>query len=171
MANNRSDVLSSKRNNLRNSFKSKKKQSLILDKSAFDEKYILGTQTLGKGSFAEVKLGVRKISGEKVAIKLINKRKMKHKDFLKVRKEVKILLGLQHENIVQVYDAFSDKHFYYIVMEYAPGGDLFSKIVEAEEDFTESQVRDLLLKMASALKYCKDNGVVSKDICIFYIFL
>lgn len=130
----------------------------------FNKKYQLAPQILGRGSYAEVRLAVNRESGEQVAVKMINKKKMKFRDFDKVKREIKILSELKHVNIVQILDAFSDKNFYYIVMEYASAGDLFSKIVENDEDMSEKEIKEIVRKLSSALKYCKDHGVVHRDL-------
>lgn len=133
-------------------------------KTEFAAKYVLGAHTLGTGAFAEVKLGMNKSTRERVAIKKMSKKRMKKRDFSKIKREIEILRALDHNNIVQIYDAFSDPDYYYIVMEYAPNGDLFSAIVDDDEEFSEDNARKMVEKLAQALKYCKDNGVIHRDV-------
>jgi len=45
-------------------------------------------------------------------------------------REVGLLQQLKHENIVRFFDFFEDPDFYYIVMEFYTGGELFQKILE-----------------------------------------
>lgn len=146
---------------------------IVTKAGEFKKSYNLSDLVLGQGSYATVQLGVNKHTGEKVAVKILQKLAMSKKDIKKVEKEVTILKSLRHKNIVRVFDAYSDDEqgVYYIVMEYAEKGDLFKRIVDAEEDFSEEEARDIMSTLVNALKYCRDKGVVSQNKLIFIMFL
>jgi serine/threonine protein kinase len=62
--------------------------------------YILG-KALGEGTFGKVKLGTHILSGEKVAVKVLEKSKIKDKkDVERISREIKILKQLHHPNVV-----------------------------------------------------------------------
>ena len=106
--------------------------------------YIL-EETIGEGAFAKVKLGKHIYTGEKVAIKILNKNKLFQdvndenengndndsilNDIKKIRKEINILKRLKHRNIVQLYEIMESKTNLYIIMEYCEGKDLFDYII------------------------------------------
>jgi 5'-AMP-activated protein kinase, catalytic alpha subunit len=72
------------------------------DKS--QKKYII-LRTLGKGSFGKVKEAIHVLSGEKIAIKILEKQKIKKDDDLvRIRREINILSKVQHPNIIQLYE-------------------------------------------------------------------
>lgn len=132
--------------------------------SEFFKKYTLSTTTLGKGAYAEVRLGCNLKTDENVAVKIINKAGQKESDLKKLHKEVKILQSLKHRNVVKVLDYYDTSDTFYIVMEYINGGELFNKIVDEEIVFSEERSREIIRTIAEALKYCKDNGVIHRDI-------
>lgn len=77
-----------------------------------------------------------------------------------------MFLRLRHNNIVQLYDTFDEKHYVYLVMELVTGGELFDRIV-AKGSYTERDASNLIrqvlhlnsffpnniLKMLDQLKY------------------
>ena len=58
-------------------------------------------KTLGEGTFGKVKLGVQTITGEKVAIKILEKKKIENKlDVDRISREIKILKKVRHPRVV-----------------------------------------------------------------------
>lgn len=88
-------------------------------------------RTLGKGSFGRVKEALHVISGEKIAIKILEKAKIKKdEDLMRVRREIDILKRVRHPNIIQLYEVPADdkvietSKYFFFVMECAEKGDL-----------------------------------------------
>lgn len=72
------------------------------------EEYEIG-QKIGTGSYATVKLGLYKKTGEKVAIKIYDKQKLLDPHKLKnVRREISILSKLNHPNIIKLYNVIEE---------------------------------------------------------------
>jgi serine/threonine protein kinase len=62
------------------------------------------SNTIGKGTFSKVKLGVNKLTKERVAIKIIEKANIKEKDDLeRVKREIEILNNIRHSNVIKIY--------------------------------------------------------------------
>ena len=87
------------------------------------------------------------LTQEKVAIKILEKNKIKNqKDLERIEKEIKYLKMLNHPNIVKIYEIIEDENNFYISMEYVPGGELFNYIVknkrltDSESSFFYSQI-------------------------------
>ena len=104
-------------------------------------------KTIGEGTFGKVKLAIHKLTEEQVAIKILEKAKIKNKnDLERIEKEIKYMKKLNHPNIVKIYEIFEDDDNYYISMEYVSGGELFNYIVknkrldENETSFFYSQI-------------------------------
>ena len=104
-------------------------------------------QTIGEGTFGKVKLALHNLTQEKVAIKILEKNKIKNqKDLERIEKEIKYLKMLNHPNIVKIYEIIEDENNFYISMEYVPGGELFNYIVknkrltDSESSFFYSQI-------------------------------
>ena len=104
-------------------------------------------KTIGEGTFGKVKLALHKPTKEKVAIKILEKAKIKNeKDLERIEKEIKYMKILNHPNIVKIYEILENDDNYYISMEYVSGGELFNYIVknkrldENEASFFYSQI-------------------------------
>ena len=88
-------------------------------------------KTIGEGTFGKVKLALHKLTEEQVAIKILEKKKIKNqKDYERIEKEIKYMKMLNHHNIAKIYEIIEDENNYYIVMEYVSGGELFNYIVK-----------------------------------------
>jgi 5'-AMP-activated protein kinase catalytic alpha subunit len=65
---------------------------------------VLG-KTLGEGTFGKVKLATHILTGEKVAIKMLEKQKIvDQSDIERVTREIQILKQVRHPNLVQLYE-------------------------------------------------------------------
>ena len=94
-------------------------------------KYI---KTIGEGTFGKVKLALHNLTGEKVAIKILEKNLIKDKnEYNRIEKEIQYLKLFNHPNIIQIYEVIENSSSYFIVMEYAEGGELFNYIVQKEK--------------------------------------
>ena len=66
--------------------------------------FLLG-RSLGQGTFGKVRLGTHLITGEKVAIKILEKDKIKDQsDVERVTREIHILKIVRHPNVIQLYE-------------------------------------------------------------------
>ena len=92
-------------------------------------------RTIGEGTFGKVKLSIHIPTKEYVAIKILEKSRIHDKEELeRVEKEIKYLKELNHPNIVQIYEVLEDNlQYFFIVMEYISGGELFNYIVINEK--------------------------------------
>ena len=114
-------------NNLNNSYKIKK-NSLNLEETIGN--FILG-KSLGKGTFGKVKIGTHKITGEKVAIKILLKEKLiDNIDKIRMMREIKILKNTFHFNIIKIYEVIETETSIYLIMELSEKGELFNYIIQ-----------------------------------------
>eukprot|EP01134_Creolimax_fragrantissima_P005806 CFRG5806T1 len=120
-------------------------------------------KTIGKGNFSIVKLGRHCITGEQVAVKLIDKRKLDSASLNKIHREVKILKLLNHAHVVRLYQVMDSKEILYLVMEYAAGGEVFDHLV-ANGRMKETEARLKFHQIIAAVKYCHDRRVVHRDL-------
>lgn len=88
-------------------------------------KYYTLDKTLGKGQFGLVKLAVHRQTNKKVAIKQVKKKNMTHIEVFQQRREIEVLKMCQHPNIIKLVDLFENSEYYYIVLDYMAGSDLF----------------------------------------------
>lgn len=70
----------------------------------------------------------------------------------------------QHPNIIKLLDLFENSDYYYIVIEYMEGKDLFDYLKERNFAITEDRGRHLALQIAEAIAYLHSYGIVHRDI-------
>jgi len=119
---------------------------------------------LGKGKFGQVKLGIHKVSGKQVAIKIINKKYVKDMEFEQIKSEIDILKIAKHPNIIKLYDVFENEKYIYIMMEYCPGGDLFSYIEKRDFKLKEERAAEIVHKLCTAVYFLHQYGIVHRDL-------
>ena len=127
------------------------------------EDYLI-KETIGKGTFSVVKLGEHLKTKQKVAIKILDKGKIKTKeDLIRIQRETKILSMLDHPNIIKTYKISETPKKYFIIMEYCEGGELFDYIVEKDRlDEYESSI--FFYQLINALDYIHSKGVAHRDL-------
>ena len=142
-----------------------------LDKSRSDSSnsnivishYQIG-RTIGKGTFGKVKLGIHTLTGEKVAVKILEKDKIKDSsDVERVSREIKILKQVSNPNIVKLYEIIETQKQLYLIMEYASGGELFDYIVSRTR-LKEQQACLFLQQILSGVEYLQLIRVVHRDL-------
>lgn len=119
---------------------------------------------LGKGKFGQVKLGIHKQTGRKVAIKIINKQNMDNQDLELVKTEIDILKISQHPNIIKLYDIFENQDCIFIIMEYCEGSDLFSYIEKRNYKLPEPRAAEIIHKLSAAIYFIHSFGIVHRDL-------
>ena len=96
-------------------------------------------------------------------MKCILRTNIKKNDEDSLKCEVAIIRGLDHKNIIKCFDFFVEPTTFYIVMEYAKGGELFHRI-RTKEFYHERDARDVVCCLLSAIKYCHDKNIVHRDL-------
>ncbi len=122
------------------------------------------TKTLGKGKYGLIKLGKNKKTNEEVAIKILCKTNMRNDQLTLIKTEIDILKICHHKNIIKLYDIFENENFFYIIMEYCPGGDLFSYLERNKFHIPERQSCKIIYKILKALSYLHSFGIIHRDI-------
>ena len=77
----------------------------------------------------------------------MNKKKMDSSDIELMRTEIEILKICQHPNIIRLYDIFENIDYIYIIMEYCPGGDLFSYLEQRKFKISEERAAIIMNKI------------------------
>jgi len=125
--------------------------------------YRLG-KNLGIGSFGKVRLAEHQLTGHKVAVKILNRNRIRQLEMdEKVRREIKILKLFYHPHIIRLYEVIYTPTDIYMVMEFVPGGELFDFIV-SNGRLSEPRARSMFQQLVSGVEYCHQHMVVHRDL-------
>ena len=120
-------------------------------------------QTLGEGSFGKVKLAQHVTTGQKVALKIINRKTLAKSDMQgRVEREISYLRLLRHPHIIKLYDVIKSKDEIIMVIEYA-GKELFDYIVQRGK-MPENEARRFFQQIIAAVEYCHRHKIVHRDL-------
>lgn len=133
-------------------------------KGNIKDSYVIGNK-LGSGAFGFVRVGTHKITGQKRAIKTIQKDSITKdmKEHSKFFNEVDILSKADHPNIVRLYEFYEDEKYYHLVTEYITGGELFDFIIKSRM-LSEPIAAHFMKQILSAITYCHSNSIVHRDL-------
>ena len=119
---------------------------------------------ISRGAFARVFLARKKKTGDLFAIKVQSKSDVTQKNQLKrVFTERDILLQHNNPNIVNFYYSMIGKNNLYVVMEYLPGGDLYS-LLNQMGALDESSAKIYTYEIVQALAFLRSNGIIHHDL-------
>ncbi|XP_032390372.1 serine/threonine-protein kinase 36 isoform X3 [Etheostoma spectabile] len=118
-------------------------------------------ELVGEGSFGRVYKGRKRFTGQVVALKFMPKVGRSEKELRSLKREIDIMRGLQHPNIVQLFDSFETDTEVVVVTEYAEG-QLF-QIIEDDGNLPESQVQEIACQLVSALYYLHSHRILHRD--------
>jgi serine/threonine protein kinase len=120
---------------------------------------------LGAGGMAEVFLAHDRMLGRDTALKILMEHYAKDERFVgRFRREAQSAAGINHQNVVQIYDqGCANDGRYYIAMEYVPGGSLEDLILR-RGPLGPSEAARLASQVAQALHAAHARGIVHRDI-------
>ncbi|XP_033754930.1 serine/threonine-protein kinase Aurora-2-like [Pecten maximus] len=119
---------------------------------------------LGKGKFGNVYLAREKSTKYVVALKVLFKSQLQKAGVEhQLRREIEIQSHLRHPNILRLFGYFHDKSRVYLILEYAPKGELYKELMKNKR-FDENRTVTYINQLASALLYCHSKKVIHRDI-------
>ena len=124
---------------------------------------------LGKGGFASVRAGTDTRTGERVAIKCLERSETLNPDE-RIKQEIRAFRRLQHTNIVRYKDHFVTPRHVYICMEIVTGGEIYDQL-EQKGKFPEEQARKYFRQLVEAVEYCHSAGLCHRDLKLENILL
>ncbi|XP_019167145.1 PREDICTED: CBL-interacting serine/threonine-protein kinase 11 [Ipomoea nil] len=132
------------------------------EENALFEKYEVG-KLLGCGAFAKVYHARDIRSGQSVAIKVINKKKISSPAMMaNILREISIMRRLHNPHTVRLHEVLATKTKIYFVMEFVKGGELFAKVAKGR--FSEDLSRKYFRQLISAVGYCHSRGIFHRDL-------
>uniref|UniRef100_A0A8B9U5Q2 non-specific serine/threonine protein kinase n=1 Tax=Anas zonorhyncha TaxID=75864 RepID=A0A8B9U5Q2_9AVES len=119
---------------------------------------------LGKGKFGNVYLAREKQSKFILALKVLFKTQLEEAGVEhQLRREVEIQSHLRHPNILRLYGYFHDVTRVYLILEYAPRGEVYKELQKLTK-FDEQRTATYITELADALSYCHSKNVIHRDI-------
>src|ERR687890_2911138 len=118
----------------------------------------------GSGGMADVYCAEDTQLGRNVAVKLLYRRFAEDPEFVeRFRREASSAAGLQHPNIVGVFDRGEWDGTYYIAMEYLPGRSL-KQLVRDHGALDPALAVSLVVQILKAARFAPRRGIVHRDI-------
>ena len=134
----------------------------LIDRT-FDKRYVI-KRKLGSGGMADVYLAEDQELGRRVALKLLDDRHASDEQFVeRFRREAQSAAGLNHPNIVSIFDRGRAEGTYYIAMEYLDGRTLKELLVRNGPTPIPIAI-DYARQILGALAFAHRNGIVHRDI-------
>ena len=132
----------------------------IQEKDYYIGNYLI-QKNIGQGTFGKVKLGIYLPKGEKVAIKILKKGKTN--EIEEAKREFDILEKLNHLNVIFVEEIFETNYYYYSVMEYCEGGDLYNYISKNRR-LIDDEAAFFYYQLINGLEYIHSLGIFHRDL-------
>ncbi len=130
---------------------------IIADRYEIQEK-------IGTGGMADVYRALDQKLGRPVAIKVLKQEFSENENFVsKFRSEAQAAAGLQHPNIVNVYDVGNEDGIYYIVMELVDGITL-KQYIEKKSRLTVREAVSITIQVAMGLDAAHSHHIIHRDI-------
>ena len=121
-------------------------------------------KNLGSGSYGQVVLAEDR-NKELFAVKkfpLYDK-----SSYLSFKNEIKILKKIKHKNLIKIFDYYKDRSFIYLVMEYAPYGDLDNYIRSLKNKgklISNNTIDNIISQVTEGIDYLHINNIIHRDI-------
>lgn len=121
-------------------------------------------EKIGEGGMAVVYKGKDRLLNRYVAVKILRPEFTKDAQFIEnFKRESQAAAGLQHPNIVSVYDVGKEGNIHFIVMELIDGRPL-SDIISERAPLDYKQAIEITRQVASALSLAHRNNIIHRDV-------
>src|ERR671915_1132093 len=126
-----------------------------------DDRYRL-RQKIGSGGMADVWLATDRELDRDVAIKILHDRFVQDKEFVeRFRREARSAAGLQHSNVVSIFDRGEFRDTYFIAMEYIDGPQL-KELVKGGMGIQDAI--DFTRQILNAARFAHRKGIIHRDL-------
>lgn len=128
--------------------------------------YDISSEEVGEGQFGIVKVCSHRITNKKYPIKSINKDRLDDDELSQLKNEIEVHESLDHPLCVDLYEYFETPSCNHLVMELLEGGDLFDRIVEANNtnSFTEANAASAIRDALTAVEYLHGRNIIHRDL-------
>jgi beta-lactam-binding protein with PASTA domain/predicted Ser/Thr protein kinase len=135
----------------------------LTEQQVIDDRYEV-IERIGSGGMAEVFLATDRQLDRQVAIKLLHRRYAEDPEFVeRFRREASAAAGLQHPNVVSVYDRGKIDDTYYIAMEYLEGRSLKQVVID-DAPLDPDRAIALTTQVLQAARFAHKRGIIHRDL-------
>jgi serine/threonine-protein kinase len=135
----------------------------VTDGTLVDGRYRI-ERRLGSGGMADVYCAYDHQLGRQIALKVLHRRFARDREFVeRFRREASAAAGLQHPNVVGVFDRGEYDGTYYIAMEYLPGRTL-KDVIREDSPLDQLRAIDYAIQILQAASFAHRRGIVHRDI-------
>lgn len=121
-------------------------------------------EKIGEGGMAVVYKAKDRLLNRYVAVKILRPEYTRDAQFVEsFRKESQAAAGLEHPNIISVYDVGKEGNIHFIVMEYIDGMSL-SDVIKVNAPMDYKKAINITKQIASALSLAHKNNIIHRDI-------
>ena len=123
-------------------------------------------QLIGAGAYGDVFLAKHKVDYKKYAIKVMNKVKLSKNNIKEslIQREIQIHSKISHPYIIDIKCSHVNYEAFYLVMDYAKNGTLYSKIKKIKKGFSEETAHKYFIQTCSAIFFLHRNNYTHRDI-------
>src|SRR5919112_4464052 len=134
----------------------------VAEGTVVDGRYRI-VRRIGSGGMADVYCADDSQLGRDIALKVLHRRFARDREFVeRFRREASAAAGLQHPNVVGVFDRGEYDVTYYIAMEYLPGRTL-KQLIRDEAPLDQLRAIDYAIQILQAASCARRRGVVHRD--------
>ena len=134
----------------------------VADNTMVDGRYRI-LNRIGSGGMADVYCAEDTHLGRQVALKVLHRRFAQDQEFVeRFRREASAAAGLQHPNVVNVFDRGRHDGTYYIAMELLQGETL-KDVIKREAPLSQERAIDLGIQVLRAAGFAHKRGVIHRD--------
>ena len=120
-------------------------------------------KSIKSGGYGVVNLAKHVLTGKLVAIKQSSVSNLSNDEIYNISREALYLESFKHRNIIKCYNSFSYENNFYMVMQYAEGGEL-GKYLEEKRWLTEKEAKQVFMQIADAMQYIHNKNVIHRDL-------
>ncbi len=120
-------------------------------------------RSIKSGGFGKIFLAKEVSNGQEVAIKEISMKTFSNETLYNVSREYMILKDMSHINIIKFHTFFTYNENFYIVMDYARGGELSTYLSE-KKYLSESESKSLFHQIYNAVCYIHYKNIIHRDL-------
>jgi serine/threonine protein kinase len=114
------------------------------------------------GAFGVVHRCIERATGKTYAVKFIPT--LTSDDKAVVRREMEVMMDLNHRNLLHLHDAFEEETEMAMVTEFVAGGELFDRIADPNYKMTEAEAIKYMRQICQGLQQMHENNIVHLDL-------